>query len=195
MRVVRRRSIALVAVAALGLTGCSSKPAPPIEVTSVTFPSAASAAPPPGTTLKFGEIATLQTSPEHATQGETTVLKIIKGTRNDSKAFQDPQFNGYTPYYVITQSRRAEDAEIPLLVPVLSDNTDGPVVKPTGIGSIVESAVCPINDRLPDDVDCIFALAPAHQKVIGLRWYGTTTYGSQGVADSPYAKAPINWLE
>lgn len=195
MMVVRRRLIALVAVAVIGLAGCSSKPAPPIKVMSVTFPGVASAATPPGTTLKFGEIATLQTSPADASQGETTVLTIIKGTRNDSKALQDPQFNGYTPYYVITQSRRAADADIPLLVPVLSDNTDGPVVKPTGIGSIVESAVCPINDRLPDDVDCILAVAPDHQKVIGLRWYGTTTYGSQKIADSPYAKAPISWLE
>lgn len=169
---------------------------------------------PPGTALKFGQIAKTHTnSGEKDTEKykeatfDTTVTKIVAGDPADLSEFKDAaKFAGQTPYYVFFDSKLTSLSKPSAgmsegsLNAHLKDGTEAQKLIVFGTMADCESGSFDTEGK--DDAfsyvvgstknSCSVFLAPAGDEITSAS-YAMTSYNYEKYSDNKYLKNPITW--
>jgi len=164
----------------------------------------------PGTTLAFGEPAWLEHTFSTGTEDYTgvqgvTVLDVAAG---DASMFEEyanaEEFDGYTPYLVVTQHQFAEDLPADVdpdtvdLFPMLADGTDAEWLTSGYVTLAGPGDECGLD--LPDYdeetrtlLQCFVALSSTDEAVTAAEYLAEDYTAMMATEGNEYLEAPVTW--
>lgn len=194
----------LAVAAAVLLSGCGEES---YDYEPVDF-GAPGAVTEPGTSLAFGEPAWL----EHTFTGDggdytgvqgVSVLDIIEGEASMFEEYANAEeFEGYTPYLIVTQHQFAADVpESPATVdlfPMLADGSDAEWLTSGPITLAGPGDECGLN--LPDYdeenqllLQCFVGLSSNDQVVASAQYFAESYTAMVATEGNEYLESPVSW--
>ena len=195
---------ALAAAAVVLLSGCGEES---YDYEPVDF-GAPGEVTEPGTSLAFGEPAWL----EHTFTGDSGDYTGVQGvsvldiTEGDASMFEEyanaEEFEGYTPYLIVTQHQFADDVpEAPATVdlfPMLADGSDAEWLTSGPITLAGPGDECGLN--LPDYdeenhllLQCFVGLGSNDQVVASAQYFAESYTAMVATEGNEYLEAPVSW--